>query len=153
MSGLFVRKAKQADGDAAFELLWSARDAIPLKDSFYSDTNREWITKECRRKRVWLAEHGGRIVGLLHVSGFELFYLVVDKRFRRTGIGRELLAKGKRRYAWCKVNPNNHDAIALLESEGFVRDEQRLTGSGWIAYNYRPTREGISPQPPRATGN
>jgi ribosomal protein S18 acetylase RimI-like enzyme len=138
-----LRKANKADGHAAFELLWSAREAIPLKDSFYSDANREWITDECRRKRVWVAEHGGRIVGLLYISGMELYYLVVGKCFRRTGIGRQLLAKGKRRHAWGKVNPNNHAVIALLESEGFVRDEEKLTATGWVAYNYKPKAAAV----------
>jgi hypothetical protein len=79
----------------------------------------------------------GGLSAFFQPSPDEPLDIVVGKRFRRTGIGRQLLAKGKRRYARCKVNPNNHPVIALLESEGFVRDELKLTGSGWIAYNYR----------------
>ena len=88
MSAILLRKANKADGHAAFELLWSAREAIPLKDTFHSDDNREWITGECRRKRVWVAEHDRMLVGLLYIFRMELFYLVVAERFRRTGIGR-----------------------------------------------------------------
>jgi hypothetical protein len=45
-----IRRARQADGPAIFALIWSARREIPLKESFYSEDNKVWLTKECRRK-------------------------------------------------------------------------------------------------------
>jgi N-acetylglutamate synthase-like GNAT family acetyltransferase len=132
-----IRKARKADGPTVFQLIWSARNDIPLKDQFNSDLTREWLTEECRRRRVWVVEAEGVIVGALHIFFDELFYLVVSDKQRRQGIARQLLAKGKRRRRWCRVAKANHAVIALLESEGFVYNPDRLTAGDWLAYIYR----------------
>jgi ribosomal protein S18 acetylase RimI-like enzyme len=132
------RKARQADGPRVFELIWSARNWIPLNDKFYSDDNKAWISKECRRGRVWIVEQEGVICGALYIQHSQLFYLVVAEAKRRLGIGRLLLSKGKKKGKYCRVSPSNYAVIRLLESEGFVHNAQRLAAGPWIAYDYCP---------------
>jgi ribosomal protein S18 acetylase RimI-like enzyme len=134
------RRALQADGPAVFELLWSARNEIPLRESFYSEANRAWITKKCRRRRVWVADSDGLIVGMLYVHFEELFYLVVDENYRKRGIARRLLATCVKPNRWARVAPGNAPVIALLKSEGFYHNPDRVTASGWTAYQYRRPR-------------
>jgi ribosomal protein S18 acetylase RimI-like enzyme len=117
---LVLRKALQTDGPEVFELIWSARNEIPLKDKFYSNDNKAWITQECKRKRVWIAEAQGAICGALCIQHDQLFYLVVAEEKRRQGIARLLLSKGKKKGRYCRVSPSNRAVISLLESEGFV---------------------------------
>jgi hypothetical protein len=133
-----LRKARKADGAQVFELIRSARKEIPLKDEFYSDDNKTWISTECRRGRVWVAESEGVICGALHAQHNQLFYLVVSEGKRRLGIARLLLSNGKKKGRYCRVSPSNHAVIRLLESESFVRNAERLTAGPWIAYDYRP---------------
>jgi N-acetylglutamate synthase-like GNAT family acetyltransferase len=93
---VILRKARQTDGPQVFELIWSARADIPLKDSFYSDDCKAFIGGECQRGKVWIAEREGVIVGTLYIQGNELFYLVVAKDMRQKGVARLLLSKGKK---------------------------------------------------------
>jgi ribosomal protein S18 acetylase RimI-like enzyme len=84
-----------------------------------------------------VAESGGRIAGALYIHLDQLFYLVVDEEYRRQGIARLLLVRGKRPRRWCRVAPSNKPIISLLESEGFVYDPYRLTDGTWHAYIWR----------------
>jgi hypothetical protein len=77
------RQALQVDGPAVFELLWPARNEIPLRESFYSEANSAWITKECRRGRVWVADSDGLIVGMLYVL-FNVIALFESEGFYHT---------------------------------------------------------------------
>jgi GNAT superfamily N-acetyltransferase len=132
-----IRKSAKGDGPAVYDLLWSARKEIPLRDSFDNPGNRRWIYKHCREGRMWVALEGKTIVGFLLKILDELFYLVVDEPHRGGGLGRKLLRKGKRKGVFCKIKPHNLKAIQLVESEGFVQTD-KTTPDDWVRYDYRP---------------
>jgi ribosomal protein S18 acetylase RimI-like enzyme len=126
--------AQARDGLAVFELLWAARDEIPLKPSFNHDQNEKWITKRCDEGYVWVIKNGDTIVGALVLGEGEVFYLVVSASHRGQGIGRSLLQEVKRPGRWLRIAPGNAAMIKLVESEGFRHDPDRLTAAGWDAY-------------------
>jgi ribosomal protein S18 acetylase RimI-like enzyme len=134
-----IRRARKADGPSVFEWIWSARTEIPLKDQFHTDLTKEWLANECRRKRVWVADVEQVIVAALYIHFDQFFYLVVDHQYRRLGIARALLTRGKRPRRWCKIAPGNKAVRGLLEREGFIRTD-RLTAGDWIAYEFQPRR-------------
>jgi GNAT superfamily N-acetyltransferase len=129
-----LTQAGKADGPAVFELLWAARDEIPLSPTFCSDQNMEWISWHCDEGRVWVVKENDTIVGAALLDGDQLSYLVVSASHRRKGIGRSLLREAKCEGLWAKVNPANAPMIQFLEGEGFQHDPDRLTPSGWNAY-------------------
>jgi GNAT superfamily N-acetyltransferase len=111
---LVLRKALQTDGPEVFELIWSARNEIPLKDKFYSNDNKAWITQECKRKRVWIAEAEGAICGALCIQHDQLFYLVVAEEKRRQGIARLLLSRARRKADIAGYRPQTMRSSASL---------------------------------------
>ena len=129
-----LRRAQETDGAAVFELLWAAKDEIPLRPEFYNDDNKEWISEECGKRHVWVIEERGSIIGAMLLQGDEIFYLVVSANHRHKGLARILLRKVIRKGRWAKVQPANTAAVGLLKSEGFQYDRDLLTGSGWVAY-------------------
>jgi hypothetical protein len=52
MTSMTLRKARKEDGPAVFELLWAARDEIPLKPIFYNDQNKRW-TQRIAKKGIY----------------------------------------------------------------------------------------------------
>jgi ribosomal protein S18 acetylase RimI-like enzyme len=134
-----LRRALKADGDRVFERIWSGRAEIPLRDSFYSDTNRVHITGECRRRRVWIVEADSNLCGALYLQLDQIFYLVVAKEYRRRGIGRMLLQRVKKPGRYCRVSPSNKAIISLIEREGFVYNPDRPVAGDFIGYDFKPT--------------
>jgi hypothetical protein len=133
-----IRKSTERDGQSVYDLLWSARAKIPLRDSFENVDNRAWIMKHCGEGHMWVALDGKRLIGFLLRSLDELFYLVVASAHRGNGVGRALLRKGKRKGAYCRINPTNTSAISPVETEGFVKSNQWAAGQ-WVRYDYRPS--------------
>jgi ribosomal protein S18 acetylase RimI-like enzyme len=132
-----IKRSTESDGQAVYDLLWSARAEIPLRDSFDTPENCAWVKKHCTEGHMWVALDGTTIVGFLFRSLDELFYLVVATKYRGDGVGRSLLRKGKRKGTYCKIKPHNTAAISLVEAEGFVKSGQ-LTPGDWIRYDYKP---------------
>jgi ribosomal protein S18 acetylase RimI-like enzyme len=126
--------ARKADGPAVFELLWTAKDEIPLEPIFDSDENKKWVSKLCGEGHVWVVKKGHTIIGAMLLLDNEVFYLVVSASHRRQGIGRTLLCEAKCQGRWVRVKPANTAMIKLLESEGFWHDQDHLPASGWHAY-------------------
>jgi GNAT superfamily N-acetyltransferase len=133
-----IRKSAESDGQAVYDLLWSARAEIPLRDTFENSDNRAWIMKHCGQGHIWIALDGKIPIGFLFRSLDELFYLVVASAHRGNGVGRALLRKGKRKGAYCRINPTNAAAISLVETEGFVKSKHWAAGQ-WVRYDYRPS--------------
>jgi len=128
-------RAHERDGSAVFDLLWAARDEIPLKPGFDHDQNEKWITKRCADGAVRVVKDGNTIVGALVLREDEVFYLVVSASHRRQSIGRDLLREVKRPGRWLRVAPGNTAMIKLLEGEGFKFDPDHLmTGADWHVY-------------------
>jgi enamine deaminase RidA (YjgF/YER057c/UK114 family) len=60
-----IRKSAESDGQAVYDLLWSARAEIPLRDTFENPDNRAWIMKHCGQGHIWVALDGKTLIGFL----------------------------------------------------------------------------------------
>jgi ribosomal protein S18 acetylase RimI-like enzyme len=78
------------------------------------------------RYEIWVAEYGGRIVGMMAKQGGDLDKLYVDPSLQRRGIGKLLLEKAK-----CDsptglelfTHQTNMRARAFYEANGFIATE------------------------------
>jgi len=127
---MHVRPYKLQDQDAVIAL-WRACGLVkPQNDPFADIAAKLTVQPEL----FLVGELEGRIVASL-MAGFEghrgwINYLAVEPAHRRTGLGREIMAKAeeKLRALGCpkinlQVRQGNQDAIAFYESLGFVEDE------------------------------
>lgn len=83
--------------------------------------------EELRRSTILVADEERRVVGFAAVDDDYLGWLYVDPEHYRRGIGQTLLRASLRLVsgeAWTIVLAENHPAIRLYESEGFVEDER-----------------------------
>jgi ribosomal protein S18 acetylase RimI-like enzyme len=136
-----IRRALVADAAAVHGLLWSAKDDIPLKETFRSDAYIRWMRDECRKKNVWVDDHDGQIAGMAMLDTDEIRYLAVAIPFRKLGIGARLVGHAqsviKRKYrseAYARANPRNLRIVRLLERLGFEVDDNRPVVGGWVWY-------------------
>lgn len=95
----------------------------------YQDTNQEIVVCEHDDYLVGFALIGfGRMSPNSNVEQVELIRLYVHPRFKRRGIGTQLLASCFQRCLqagfsslWLTVYAGNHAAVAFYEAQGFVR--------------------------------
>jgi ribosomal protein S18 acetylase RimI-like enzyme len=97
-----IRRALVADAPTAHAVLLSAKEAIPLADNFADDRHKECVRERCGKKKVWLAEMGGEVAGVMVIAVDEIFYLVTAPTHLRKGVARALLRRAvqiiQRRY-------------------------------------------------------
>lgn len=121
-----IRRAKKEDGS-------SIKD---IDSSIECDPNRETLINESLiRGTVWIATDGASILGysIVNRSFFHrpaLEMLMIDKEYRRQGVGRTLLRDALIRLSeneelWTSTNESNTAMRLLLESEGFKK-------TGWV---------------------
>jgi len=142
------RLALASETQEVFDLLWSCRKEIPLKDSFNRSQNVDWVRDHCAHGRFWVIDLEDEIAGVMLVTpsklgvikknaaAEELFYLAVRPRFRRRGVAATLLAHAQR--LWVALDAKaQEDNVSrrLLEREGFV-GRGPIPG-GWILYEWR----------------
>jgi GNAT superfamily N-acetyltransferase len=137
---IYTRKSTEHNLDEApaiHALLWTAREDIPLRDTFNSRDNAEWVRSECRYKRFWVIEIDGEIAGVMRLAGNEFFYLVTADAYRRQGVATALIAYAKKRYPalTAKTQATNQRTLALLEREGFLFMWPDV--KGWQHYEWR----------------
>ena len=77
--------ARVADAAAIHALLWSDREAIPLKDRFNTEETRDWIRQHCKMRRFWVVKREDVIVAAMLLKPAGIMYLITDARFRREG--------------------------------------------------------------------
>ena len=77
--------ARVADAAAIHALLWSEREAIPLKDRFNTEETRDWIRQHCKMRHFWVMKREDVIVAAMLLKPAEIMYLITDARFRREG--------------------------------------------------------------------
>jgi ribosomal protein S18 acetylase RimI-like enzyme len=136
-----IRRAKVADAAAVHALLLSAKDEIPLPDSFDDDAHKAWVRDRCRDNRVRMLEHEGQIAGAAVLEGDEIAFLVTAPEHRHKGFAEALVedatARVRRRHrkaVHLRVRLDNAPMIGLLEKLRFVPDEDQPLRPGWTSY-------------------
>jgi len=161
VSDLLLRPLAEGEAPAALDVHLSARLAgaesgsMPPLAHPLSDAPR-WFDEVVRTREVWVAERGGRLVGLLVLDTAFVDQLYVHPGAQRAGIGTALLdlAKALRPEGFeLWVFEVNTPAIALYERAGLVLTEQT---SGAANDERAPDRRyrwaGIRPASRPATG-
>ena len=148
-----IRPAETRDADAIAEVhTVSMRDALSyLPELHTDDETRAWVANEVLpRQEVWIAEAGGRVVGVVALDGEMLAQLYILPGEQGRGIGSALLAKamarrptGMRLYAFQR----NTRARGFYERRGFVAVELgdgsgNEEGEPDVLYRWAPTRGG-----------
>lgn len=133
------RLAGVADAEAVHQLLWSAKDDIPLKETFNSPAYVEWVRNHCRARYFVVVAVRGTVAGVVLLKTKGLFYLAVGAPYRRLGIARGLIdyAKSRNDELSAKTRQQNARMIALLEREGFRCTTLLDSDPGWLQYRWR----------------
>jgi ribosomal protein S18 acetylase RimI-like enzyme len=121
-----IRVAEARDADEIAEVHTIAmREAMPYLPHLHTDAEtRSWVAEVVLpRQEVWVAEAGGRVVGVAALEGEMLQQLYILPGYQGRGIGSDLLALAKSRrpdglrlYAFQR----NTRARAFYERRGFV---------------------------------
>lgn len=93
-----IRRAHPDDADAAAGVwLRSFASALPTVRRAHSDDEvRQWFrTVLVPREQTWVAEHAGRIVGVMVLDGSRVDQLYLEPRWCGYGIGAEFVALAK----------------------------------------------------------
>lgn len=93
---MLIRPAKARDREEiADTFIASFRTLLAFLPDLHSDEEHRWFIGEVvpREHELWVAEEGGRVVGLVAVGKHTLGHLYVHPDHQRRGIGSALLAK------------------------------------------------------------
>ena len=146
-----MRLAEGSDADAIAEVhRISMREALPyLPDLHTVEEDRAWIANVVLpHQEVWVAEAGGRVVGVAALDGDMLAQLYILPGEQGRGIGSALLAKamarrpdGMRLYAFQR----NTRARGFYERRGFIAvafgdGSGNEEGEPDVLYQWTPTR-------------
>ena len=147
-----IRPAEVRDADAIAAVhRTSMREALPyLPDLHTADEDLAWVANVVLpHQEVWVAEAGGRVVGVAALDGDMLAQLYILPGEQGRGIGSALLAKamarrpaGMRLYAFQR----NTRARAFYERRGFVAVEfgdgsGNEEGEPDVLYQWTPARD------------
>ena len=91
-----IRPAEPRDREEiADTFIASVRALLAFLPHLHSDEEHRWFIGEVvpRDHELWVAEEGGRVVGLAAVGADTLGHLYVHPAYQRRGIGSALLAK------------------------------------------------------------
>jgi ribosomal protein S18 acetylase RimI-like enzyme len=121
-----IRPAEARDAGAIAEVhTVSMRDALPYLPELHTDAEtRDWVANiVLPQQEVWVAEAGGRVVGVAALDGEMLMQLYILPGEQGRGIGSALLAKAMARrpdglslYAFQR----NTRARGFYERRGFI---------------------------------
>jgi GNAT superfamily N-acetyltransferase len=151
-SPFLIRLAEARDADAIVTVhRTSMREALPyLPDLHTADEDRAWVANVVLpHQEVWVAEAGGRVVGVAALDGDMLAQLYILPGEQGRGIGSALLAKamarrpaGMRLYAFQR----NTRARDFYERRGFVAVEfgdgsGNEEGEPDVLYQWTPTED------------
>jgi GNAT superfamily N-acetyltransferase len=139
MTDALIRRAEHADLAAIVHLRreWTQEEHGDIADLDYDENLAAWFTRELPRRIVWLAEEGGRPVGMMNLASYERMprpgralsrwgYLgnaFVLAAFRNRGIGSQLVRAAlnyadENGFARVVLSPTER-SIPLYERAGF----------------------------------
>jgi GNAT superfamily N-acetyltransferase len=152
-ASFLIRPAEARDADAIAAVhRTSMREALPyLPDLHTAEEDRAWVANVVLpHQEVWVAEAGGRVVGVAALDGDMLAQLYILPCEQGRGIGSALLAKaiarrpnGMRLYAFQR----NTRARGFYERRGFVAVEfgdgsGNEEGEPDVLYQWTPASAG-----------
>ena len=120
-----IRLASEAEAASVHALLLEATEEIPLTIRFAQPDYLDFVLGLCRQKRVWVAQIGDDMAGMIAVNLDEISYLAISSAFRGIGLARALVRHacdvtgGETRV---EVWESNKAMKALLTSESFRFD-------------------------------
>jgi ribosomal protein S18 acetylase RimI-like enzyme len=150
LGGVEVRPAGPEDADAVAEVFIASFRTLSFLPMLHTDEEtRGFVHGLVAKDEVWVAEDGGRIVGMASLSAEMLDHLYVLPAEQRRGAGCALLGKAKER------RPDGFTFWVFQQNEGarrfYERNDCRLVrltdGSGNeektpdALYEWRPHRQ------------
>lgn len=143
-----IRKANNSDFNSVIECLGNN-----LSAEGFGFVNKMQINTELNRGTVWVAEHDNKIVGV-RVGKLTLWNIVIDKNYRKEGIGKLLMEVCMPNSIRVKNEPIGHlskeqknnftDPTGFYEKMGYVfwgKDYGRNFWSGGTKDNKRIFKE------------
>jgi hypothetical protein len=139
-----IRAVTEADAEAIYELLFAARDEIPLS-KIETDPKEDWL--KCTLNRSLVAELNGEVVSVAIViaqthlsagngevvaSDWELFYGTTRKQYREQKLFKELFLKAIEPFEtiYAQVHPGNKSKMAkTLLRWGFTEEARSYNGT------------------------
>ena len=144
-----IRGVTEADAEAIYELLFAARDEIPLS-KIETDPKEDWLTcirLWCALNRSLVAELNGEVVSVAIVitrthlsagngevvaSDWELFYGTTRKEYREQKLFKALFLKAIEPFEtiYAQVHPGNKSKMAkTLLRWGFTEEARSYNGT------------------------
>jgi hypothetical protein len=143
-----IRAVTEADAEAIYELLFAARDEIPLS-KIETDPKEDWlncIRLWCALNRSLVAELNGEVVSVAIViarthlsagnevvaSDWELFYGTTRKEYREQKLFKALFLKAIEPFEtiYAQVHPGNKSKMAkTLLRWGFTEEARSYNGT------------------------
>ena len=139
MTDALIRRAQHADLAAVIQLCreWTEEEDGDIADPDFEDNLAAWFAREGSRRIMWLAEEGGRPVGMMNLAIYErmprprralsrwgyLGNVFVLAAYRNRGIGSQLISAAMRYadendFARVVLSPTER-SIPLYERVGF----------------------------------
>ncbi len=136
---LFIRTMQDAELEAVVRMWWrTKRDAfpwLPTEQAYTYAQNLEYFRDVvCTKATVWVAEDGGRVVGLLALGDRFVEQLHVDTEWQGKGVGSALLQHAK------ALSPEGLSLFTLQKNEG-ARGFYERRGFRAVAFGVSPAPE------------
>jgi GNAT superfamily N-acetyltransferase len=139
MTDAVIRRAESADLAAVVQLRreWTREEAGEIEDPDFEENLAAWFGREWSRRIMWLAEEGGRPVGMMNLAIYErmprpgralsrwgyLGNVFVLAAYRNRGIGSQLVSAAlnyadQNGFARVVLSPTER-SVPLYERAGF----------------------------------
>lgn len=117
-----IRKLQPTDIDKVMEIwLTSNEDAHPFVDKEYWKSNFDEVKKKMLHAEVFVYEHNSEIQGFVGIIDNYIAGIFIDRNYRSSGIGHQLIKYLKKRYNKLTLNvyQKNSRAVEFYKRENF----------------------------------
>jgi GNAT superfamily N-acetyltransferase len=152
MTDALIRRAEQADLAAIVQLRqeWTREEDGEIGDLDFEENLAAWFVREWSRRIMWLAEEGGRPVGMMNLAIYErmprpgralsrwgyLGNVFVRAAYRNRGIGSRLVC-----VALSYADQNGLARVVLSPTDGSIPLYERAGFGSADALMLRPLRQ------------
>lgn len=135
-----IRKLEKTDMEQVMQIWLSGNvEAHPFVAKDYWVSNYDMVQEQLFQAEVYVLEEDGEMKGFIGIEDDYLAGIFVDKKYRSTGIGKQLLKHVKERYKVLSLSvyQQNKRAVDFYLREGFfVREEGVDEETGNAEYTY-----------------